>query len=328
MPQPQATVATTPGQSPGSRLARRQFLKRALLWGAGPAALGIYSTQVEPFWLEMHELPIQLANWPAALDGFRLAHLTDLHAGKHVPLDYLRDVVKRVNDCGADCVVVTGDIVHHDARWVDRAADLLAAIRPPLFTSLGNHDYCHGISVNPWCDVRLADALQSALAERKILCLRNAAASLSHNGGRLWFVGLEDYYTDRMNPQKAFAGRAAGEAVIALSHNPDTAKYLTEHRPQLILSGHTHGGQVRIPGIGAPYLNIFDRRLDKGLFSLGESTLYVSRGVGYIKRIRFCCRPEVPVLILRSAPQRIKEPREPGQSRPQQEPARLNSHPT
>ena len=116
-------------------------------------------------------------------------------------------------------------------------------------------------------------------------------------------MGLDDLWFGRFDPGLAFAGVPRGEPRIALSHNPDTAPYLdAPHAPDLILSGHTHGGQIRLPFYGPPVLNVRDVHHDWGLFDLpGGSRLYVSSGVGYIKRARFNCRPEVPVFRLARA---------------------------
>jgi predicted MPP superfamily phosphohydrolase len=111
-------------------------------------------------------------------------------------------------------------------------------------------------------------------------------------------VGLEDLYTDRFFPAAAFAGVPQGEAKICLSHNPDGTEDLVPYKPDLILSGHTHGGQIRVPLWGAIKLPTSNKHLDQGWFQLAHGRLYVSRGVGFLARVRFDCRPEIPVFRL------------------------------
>ena len=99
-------------------------------------------------------------------------------------------------------------------------------------------------------------------------------------------------------PSLAFEGVDTSQAVIALSHNPDTAYEMDNYGASVTISGHTHGGQIRIPGIGALLLNIQNSQFQQGMIKLPNSTLYVSRGVGFLKKIRIFCRPEVPTFIL------------------------------
>jgi predicted MPP superfamily phosphohydrolase len=178
---------------------------------------------------------------------------------------------------------------------------LLATIKAPVIVSFGNHDYAPG-TARPKTWTILADPLQRALEARGIVVLRNAAVSTQRGEQRLWFVGLEDLYTTRFSPQLAFREVSRGEAIVALSHNPDSSAWLQNWGVGLILAGHTHGGQLRIPGLGAPILPLLRRQFEQGLFQLKHGCqMYVSRGVGFLLRARFCCRPELPVIVLRSA---------------------------
>ena len=143
--------------------------------------------------------------------------------------------------------------------------------------------------------------MEAELPRNGCTVLRNQSTTIDHQGARLWIVGLDDWWFGDFSPHKAFTNVPQNEPVIAFSHNPDTAEQLDEHRPNLILAGHTHGGQVRLPGIGALYLNTANHRFDQGLFHLKHSTLYVSRGIGYVRKVRFDCRPEIPIFTLTPA---------------------------
>jgi len=263
--------------------------------------VGAYAREVEPFWLDAHEFDVAIRGLPGAFDGFRIAHVTDMHTGPRVPLDYLERAIRHVNDVRPDAVMVTGDIVHNSPKWVEPAAGLLSKLSAPTYVSFGNHDYSL-FGSHPGASTIVALPLQRALERAGCTVLRNRAAALDRGGVRLWVVGIEDFWSSLFAPAQAFAYVPRGEPAIAMSHNPDSAQFVTPFGPKLILSGHTHGGQVRVPLVGAPILPVANRRYDQGLFRLpNECQMYVSRGVGYLKQVRFCCRPEIPVIRLRCA---------------------------
>jgi predicted MPP superfamily phosphohydrolase len=204
-----------------------------------------------------------------------------------------------VNALNPDCVVVTGDLVTHDLNAVEPVAGVLAALRCPVFVTFGNHDYNPYVGV-PGGVTIIADQLQQHLSNVGCVVLRNQSIALHRDGKHLWLVGLEDLYTTRFNPAIAFAGLPQEEPKICLSHNPDGTDEVLPYKPDLILSGHTHGGQVRLPLFGAIILPTSNRKLDQGRFEFGRSVLYVSRGVGFLARVRFDCRPEIPIFTLRA----------------------------
>ncbi len=264
--------------------------------GVAAASLGTYCTQIEPFWPQFHEMTMPVARLPASFEGYRIAQLTDLHVGR-TPFAYVQSVIERTRAMKPDLVVVTGDLTHHNAAWAEPVSKLLGTFSVPVLVSYGNHEY--GIERDDQTgDSRLPQKLERDLKAAGCVVLRNRATTIDHADGRLWFVGLDDLWWGEFLPAKAFAGVPRNEAVIALSHNPDTAADVDAYAPSLMLAGHTHGGQVRLPFIGALYLNIRNDKLDQGLFHLRNCTLYVCRGVGYIHRVRFYCRPEVVVFNL------------------------------
>ena len=294
-------IDVPPTDSPPRRLSRRQFFRRSAMLAAVPAVAGAYATQVEPFWPRHHEVAIPVRRLPAAFDGFRVLHLTDLHAGQ-TDFSYLRRTIDHAATLRPDLVLLTGDVVNHHREWADPIATLLgdtyvkAGI--PVVASLGNHDYGYARRPGDDPDPYLHLAVMAALADHGCVPLRNAAHPIDRNGQRIWTVGLDDIWFGQFDPDAAFAGVPADAVRLVLSHNPDTAAHLDRFAPDLILAGHTHGGQVRLPLFGPPILNVADTRHSQGLFDLPNSRLYVSAGVGYIRRIRFNCRPEVPVFRL------------------------------
>jgi predicted MPP superfamily phosphohydrolase len=284
-----------------SRPSRRRVL-RALGAGLGLTAVaGVYSWQIEPFWPEFCEIPMDVTALPAAFVGMRITQLTDLHVSDAVPYSYLARVIEEVNRIGPDWVVVTGDVVTHGSYRIDDAARLLARLRAPTVVTFGNHDdgRLRGVGL---AERDVATALESALRAVGCRVLRNASMPIERGSSRIWLVGLEDLWTGRFSPSAALAGvpRSADEPMIALSHNPDTAPALDSYGVQWILSGHTHGGQVRLPGYGAIMLPVQNRQWQRGLYELSRSKLYVSRGVGFLFQSRFACRPEVPTFTLRT----------------------------
>ena len=202
-------------------------------------------------------------------------------------------------------MLVTGDLVNHNRQWAEPAAKLLAdtfvAAGIPTVVSFGNHEFGYARRPGEPADDDLHLFIEATLTARGCVVLRNRSHAVERDGSRLWLVGLDDLWFGHFDPDAAFAGVPPGVPRIVLSHNPDTSPFLDPFAPDLILSGHTHGGQVRLPVYGAPLLNVADTRHDHGLFDLPNSRLYVSSGVGYIRRVRFNCRPEVPVFRLTRA---------------------------
>jgi predicted MPP superfamily phosphohydrolase len=296
------TIATRQVQAQGKEMSRRAFLRRAGMVAILPVAGTVWAREVEPFWLDLHEIPLTIPGLPRAFDGLRVAQLTDLHMDEHVPMAYLRRVIDRVNAAKPDLVLVTGDVVNHTMEWIEPAAQLLAGLEAPKFVSFGNHDYVPW-HARPGPFTIVADPLQHSLERAGCRVLRNRSASIERRGEKLWIVGIEDLWSTRFSPADAFDGLdGRKQTILAMSHNPDSAEHVVPYFPKLILAGHTHGGQLRVPLLGAPLLPIVDRRFDQGLFALDSGCqMYVSRGVGFLMRARFCCRPEVPIFVMSSA---------------------------
>jgi predicted MPP superfamily phosphohydrolase len=286
-----ASAASAP-----SLFSRRNLLKRAAAYAALPVVAGVYATQVEPFWPVFHEIGFPIRNLPRSFDGYRIAQITDMHAGE-TPLPYLRSVLDRVKQLQPDLLAVTGDLTHHDPAQVEPICRLLSTFNIPVLVSYGNHEYGIHRGDETAC-AELADLMQTTLKRFGLTLLRNSTAAIEHPDGPLVFAGLDDLWFGDYQPAATFANIRRDGPIIALSHNPDTSVELDPLQPDLILSGHTHGGQVRIPLLGPLYLNVFNRHHDQGLFHLKNSRLYVCRGIGYIHRIRFNCRPEIPIFRL------------------------------
>jgi predicted MPP superfamily phosphohydrolase len=278
---------------------RRNFLRLMAVGALAPAFGVAYATHIEPFWPEFTHHDVQIRGLGRAWDGARIVQLSDLHTGSRVPESYLAHVVGRVNELAPDLVVVTGDLINHEQAGISVVAGILSRLKAPVYASPGNHDYSPS-GAWPGPTTVLVDELESRLAAVNIKLLRNASVRLDRGGDPLWLVGLEDCQSFLYKPQDGFANIPPGEPVICLSHSPDTVEDLEAFRPPLVLSGHTHGGQVRVPLRGAVILPLRKTHFDQGWFDLSYGRLYVSRGVGYLMRIRLNCRPEIPIFTVRS----------------------------
>ena len=275
------------------RMTRRQFLRGCLGIGTAvvvaPTCGLLYAFRIEPDWLQVRHVTVALPGLPPALDGFTIVHLSDLHLGPTVSVADIRHAVNVANTLKPDLVALTGDFVYRSADYAEPCAQELASLEATcgVVACLGNHDL--------WED---APAIRQALTNVGIGVLVNAGLSLA--GGALWVAGVDDVWSGHPDLGIALDGAPTDAAVILLAHEPDYADTVSEHGGvDLQLSGHSHGGQVRLPFTGAPMLPYLGQRYPAGLYRIGELTLYTNRGVGTIyPPVRFNCRPEVALITL------------------------------
>lgn len=290
-------------------ISRRAFLGGLLATGAAAG----YPFAIERYLVSVNHYEVSIDGLPAAFEGFRIVHLTDLHYGSLVPLSWLSRVLDQALREDGDLIVLTGDYVH--AR--DTPAELEAVwpeltrldARHGVRMVLGNHDH--------WADSTLALSLLSESGRS----LRNRADVLRLDGAELAIAGLGDYWEDEVSIDLALAGVDPSTPRIVLAHNPDCADLAFESRVDLFVCGHTHGGQVRVPFVGSPILPVSNRRYDQGLRESGHergraggraggrSQVFVSRGIGWaVIPVRFNCPPEIAVLHLRGGNGGTEEP--------------------
>jgi predicted MPP superfamily phosphohydrolase len=270
---------TTPAGT-GRQWTRRQWLWRlggGLAGGAGAAAG--YGAGWEPFRPVVERVEVALPGLPRALDGLRIVHLSDLHVQPAFPPERLRPVVRRVNELAPDLVALTGDYINDHAPGRDDfmaacARELGALRRPPLgaWASFGNHDF----------PVPPADPPRDPWERAGITPLIDDASRLSVRGAPLWIVGLRSSLVRPTSPERVLNGLHGTR--LLLWHEPDRAAESARAGAALQFSGHTHGGQVRLPFVGAPVLPPQGRLYPSGLFRVGPMALYVNRGVA-------CSRP-------------------------------------
>lgn len=260
-----------------------------------------YGYHVEPTWLAINQIEIPIVGLPASFDGFRIVQLSDLHCSRQVPMAHVHEAIERANAERADLAVVTGDFIHQGFDHIDAAADAVQRLVAPhgTFAVLGNHDFsvrnALGIRRYPDLHQRVADALDG----RRVRVLRNESTSIQVSGESIYLSGVDDLWSRACDLPQTFASVPSDAVRILLAHNPRTVEVLGEHHCDLILSGHTHGGQINWPGLGRFFLGRRVRRFASGLYRHGPTHLYVHNGIGYSVRFRFRVRPEVAVFTLR-----------------------------
>jgi predicted MPP superfamily phosphohydrolase len=243
----------------------------------------------------VREHEIAIADLPAAFDGYRVAHISDLHCGPFVSGARVASWVTHVNRLGADLIAVTGDLIASGSAYVAAVANALGELRAPdgVFACMGNHDY--------FTD---SEALVRALEGGGVSVLRNRGVTFRRADAQLHVAGVDDTWTGRHDLERALAGRPEGAPVVLLAHDPALFPGAAEREVDLTLSGHTHGGQVAIPFLARRFnLARFLTPFTAGPYTEGASTLYVNRGLGTTgPPVRLAVPPEIAVLTLRRAP--------------------------
>ncbi len=270
-------------------VSRRKFLGQIMGVTAVTALAGY------PVWetrhLMINRLTIPVPQLPESFAGMKIAFIADTHVGPFLSTGYLRQVVDKVNALGADLIALGGDYVHRESKYVAPAALELARLSAPLgvFSILGNHDYYAGRILT------LAE-----FAKNHIPCLVNSGQRITRGTESFWLAGVDDLCRGNPQPEMALQGVRPGEAIIMLSHSPDVAETLDDDRVGLMLSGHTHGGQVRLPLIGCPIIpSQYGQKYASGLVKAPKTNCFVTRGVGTIfPPVRLNCPPEISLLTL------------------------------
>lgn len=283
---------------PGRLLTRRRFLALTV-GGVALTAGGVaYTRWAEPHWLEVTRRVVPLAPAPGVRPAIRVLQLSDFHASPVVSFEFIARAVALGLAQRPDLIVLTGDFFTDRLADPARFAQILRTLpqAAPTFACLGNHDG------GPWTrsaggNATIDDAL-ALLRLANIPCLHNAARELTIRERKLQVFGVGDLWSGMCDPAAAFAhGPARGDATrILLNHNPDAKEALRAHDWDLVLCGHTHGGQLRLPLLGTPFAPVRDKRYVEGLHRWENRWLHVTRGVGNLHGVRFNCRPEVSVL--------------------------------
>ncbi len=275
---------------------RRSFIKKTLLRLSGIGLLtGFYTWQIEPFWVEFVKVKMPVKNLPENLAGKTLMQISDLHVGDRFNFNFLLDAFREAKAFNPYFVVYTGDYVtsYQDSVQPDLEKVMSQAVTGKLgtFAILGNHDYGKN-----WSESAVADKISATLSYNGIQVLRNDSAEVEG----LAFIGFEDFWSTHFQAEKAMSHYDPSKATISLCHNPDVCDLdVWGNYDGWILSGHTHGGQVKPPFLPPPMLPVRNKLYTSGLFHLNNGrTLYINRALGHLWQVRFNVRPEITVFEL------------------------------
>ncbi|MFE4713496.1 metallophosphoesterase [Paenibacillus sp. NPDC056722] len=277
------------------KISRRQFLARgaAAVVGAG-LLTGGYSWLAEPRWLEVTRLELPLAGLPGAFAGLKVVHFSDTHLGFNKDASDITRLVSHIREADPDLICFTGDIVDSNPGDLTESVPVLAELKAPLgkYAILGNHDY------------KNTDKVTGLLKSAGFQVLRNESMLIKRGGAVMAITGLDDLLHGKPDPEAALQGVPPGTFTLLLMHEPDYADTAEDYPFHLQLSGHSHGGQIRLPVVGAPFTPYGSLKYISGLYYTENKRMpvYVNRGFGetYMP-FRLLCRPELTVLTLRQA---------------------------
>jgi len=265
--------------------------------GSGVATLGAYgySSRLETQWLQIERVTVPLKHLGSALDGFKVVHMSDFHLYPHTQIELVERAVGAANRLNPDLIVLTGDYVtgyrSSNSETIFELAPVLTKLNAKygVFTVLGNHEYSTNEKV-----------VLSGLKESGLTVLINDGLALSVGQQMLYLAGLDDAWKGNPDLSKALEKRPGSVPTILLVHEPDFADtFSADGTVSLQLSGHSHGGQIRLPGMGALALPRHGRKYDQGLYRVKDMWVYTTRGIGVIGvPLRFNCRPEITEITL------------------------------
>jgi uncharacterized protein len=276
-------------------LTRRKFLSTM---AAAPlvavSASSAYASFVEPYDYEVTLTDVWISGLPQSFDGFRIAQISDVHHSRLVSIAEVSRVVELAQGAKVDLIVLTGDYTTSYRRYIEPCAEALGNLSAPegVWAVLGNHDH--------YTDPQLT---ARALERAHINVLNNANTLIRRGGDVLQLAGIDDWSWNGTDWPRALNGLDQKFPTVLLSHQPRVLDVAEVERVSLILSGHTHGGQLSLPLIGAPArFGVKDFKYLRGLYEREGTQLYVSRGTGVIGLpLRFGARPEIAVLRLKTS---------------------------
>ncbi|HKP70258.1 MAG TPA: metallophosphoesterase [Pyrinomonadaceae bacterium] len=240
--------------------------------------------------LSLERVEIKLDRLPKKLDGFRIIHLSDIHHSPFTNLEHIERAVKIANRLKPEMFVLTGDYVSHEKKYIAPVAKVLGELSAAYgtYACLGNHDH--------WTD---AAQVAKKFRDAGIHMLVNEGFRFEARESSFWLAGVDDHMVGRTDLAAALKGSFPDEMKLLLAHNPIILRQATRFGVDLTLSGHTHGGQVKVRDPEKKPLT--RRRLTSGLHQRKESQIYITRGIGtVVLPIRYQCPPEISLLELRS----------------------------
>ena len=280
-------------------LTRRKFFNQFLIGASAVASIGCTDALfLEPKNLVSEHLDIRLTRLPEEFHGFRIAQISDIHFGPYMGKGGLERALQLALSFRPDLLALTGDFVSHPfggsngargTHFAEPCADVWWRSRASRFS--------------PFWAITIIGTMRrlskAALKDRGIEVLRNRSIPLERGYGRIWIAGVDDALVRAADLGKTLRDVPRSETTLLLGHEPDFADYAARFPVDLQLSGHSHGGQVRLPGIGALILPDLAKKYPVGLNQVGSLQVYTNRGLGVINPpVRFYCPPEVTFVTL------------------------------
>jgi hypothetical protein len=269
---------------------RRKFLK-STLYSSAFAVVGFYPVFIERKTVLVNRYKIPIADLPPSFHGFTLAHLTDIHFGSFVSESFVERIVHITNALGTDAIVCTGDYVlgNDTTEKIDKIWPILTKLkaRYGVYSVLGNHDHHADFDRSLYWLTR---------SEQNI---RHQCKPIYKGKERIIIGGAGDYWYDRLEIDTTFSSSVERDCRLLLAHNPDSIDTQFETPLSLVISGHTHGGQVVIPFMGPPVLPVKNKDYSSGLITTSKAQIFISKGIGWSGLpIRINCYPEIAILEL------------------------------
>jgi predicted MPP superfamily phosphohydrolase len=318
-------------------MSKKQWIEWA--WDAWCIAsgIGIWPRYIEPRLLEVKRLALPIAHLPAQLVDLKILHFSDLHWSAQFPSSLQRKLIRKANVLQPDLILFTGDFLcRSQLENREGLKNILKSLTAKIgfFAVLGNHDYANFVTVNERGDydveapsststigkgfkrlfqplsltrqvtpqakqVGWHAELMALLKQTPIQLLNNATKHIAYQGQWMNICGLEEYSLGRFNPEVAFKDYDIRYPGIVLSHNPDTLEILKHYPGDVILSGHTHGGQVNLPILWKRLTRIEHLQFKHGLKVIGKKWAYINRGISSVMKFRWFAAPELTLLTLK-----------------------------
>lgn len=279
--------------SPLQTFSRRQFFAFSGLATAGALVAGSTYLYIndESEQLSIEKITLPIRGLAPSLDGFRIVQLSDYHLYPLTQLGIVERSVTLANELNPDLIVLTGDYVWHEVEAIFDLAPALDKLNAKhgVFAINGNHEI--------WTDPKV---IQAGFAQTSIPLMINESVTISEGNGSFILTGLDDGWSGEPDLDTAVQNSPNDIPIVLLMHEPDLAdQYSLDPRIVLQLAGHSHGGQIRFPKVGAPVLPYLGRKYDMGLYQVNEMWLYTNRGIGVTNEpIRFNCPPEITEITL------------------------------
>lgn len=279
-----------------SVVSRRKLMQRGALGIGGllvtGSGVGGYAHYIEPSWLDLVHVSLKLPRLDAAFAGYRIAQISDIHMDPWMTSERLQDVVRMVNAQQPDLIAVTCDFVTYDAAHYAPALTVVLRelrARDGVVAVLGNHDH--------WTD---ALSIHGVINDSGMHDLTNAVHTIIRGNALLHIAGVDDIWAGTPQLDAVISQIPAIGAAVLLAHEPDFADVsAATGRFDLQLSGHSHGGQVRMPLFGPIHSVRYGKKYVAGAYRVRDMIQYTNRGVGMLSpHVRFSCRPEITVLTL------------------------------